>query len=301
MNKILVNEQELVNIRLDKLISMNLSEFSRSKIQDYIEKGLIKVNGKIEKSSYKTRLNDEVTIDDIPVENLDLVPQDIPLDIIYEDDDVMVINKPKGLVVHPGAGVVDGTLANALKFHSESLSSVNGEFRPGIVHRIDKDTTGLLVVAKNDKAHTFLASQLQDHTLRRKYYALVLGNIVEENGTIIAPIGRDLKNRLKMAVDLRNGKEAVTHFEVLRRFKDYTFVECELETGRTHQIRVHLEYIKHPVIGDPIYGKGNRVLVDDGQLLHAHEITFVHPRTKEEVTFNAPLPDNFEKILDSLK
>ena len=235
------------------------------------------MNGKIEKSSYKIKLNDEIIINDIPQTEYDLIPENIPLDIIYEDDDVLVINKQKGLIVHPGAGVNSGTLANALKYHIDHLSSLNGTYRPGIVHRIDKDTTGLLIVAKNDYAHKFLSDQLVDHTLSRKYYALVLGKITEDNGKIIAPIGRDKNNRQKMCVDLINGKEAITNFKVIKRFKLYTLVECKLQTGRTHQIRVHFEYINHPVIGDEIYGKGNRKLINDGQLLHAFEISFIHP------------------------
>ena len=259
------------------------------------------MNGKIEKSSYKLSENDVITVKDFPNEISDLNPEDIPLDIVYEDDDVIVINKPKGLVVHPGAGNEEHTLANALKFHSENLSSLNGEFRPGIVHRIDKDTAGLLIIAKNDSAHAFLSNQLMDHTLGRKYYALVLGVISENEGKIIAPIGRDQKYRQKMAVDLLRGKEAETNFKVIERFKETTLVECSLKTGRTHQIRVHMTYIGHPVIGDPIYGKGNRKMYDDGQLLFAHEIHFIHPKTKKEMTFSVDLPTYFKDILDKLR
>ena len=213
----------------------------------------------------------------------------------------MVINKPKGLVVHPGAGNKSGTLANGLKFHSDNLSTINGDFRPGIVHRLDKDTAGLLVVAKNDFTHVKLQEQLVDHTLSRKYYALVLGVISEDNGQIIAPIGRDKQNRQKMAVDLRNGKEAETSFRVLKRFSNSTLVECVLKTGRTHQIRVHMNYIGHPVIGDPLYGKGNRLIYDDGQLLYAHYIKFIHPRTKKALDFDSPMPSYFEDFLKTLK
>ena len=300
MKKIKANE-ELTNLRLDKALTILLEGVSRSKIQSHLENGLILVNGKQEKSSYKITENDIITIEDFPSEVSDLNAENIPLDIVYEDDDVMVINKPKGLVVHPGAGNEEHTLANALKFHSDNLSTLNGEFRPGIVHRIDKDTAGLLIVAKNDTAHAFLSNQLSDHTLGRKYYALVLGIIPENEGKIIAPIGRDQKFRQKMAVDLLRGKEAETDFKVIERLKDTTLVECSLKTGRTHQIRVHMAYINHPVIGDPIYGKGNRKAYDDGQLLFAHELHFIHPRTKKEMTFSVNLPDYFKKILEELR
>lgn len=301
MEIIKIIDESLINLRLDKSLSILKEQFSRSKIQEYIDNELILVNGKIEKSSYKIKLNDEIIINDIPQTEYDLIPENIPLDIIYEDDDILVINKQKGLVVHPGAGVNSGTLANALKYHIDHLSSLNGTYRPGIVHRIDKDTTGLLIVAKNDYAHKFLSDQLVDHTLSRKYYALVLGKISEDNGKIIAPIGRDKNNRQKMCVDLINGKEAITNFKVIKRFKLYTLVECKLQTGRTHQIRVHFEYINHPVIGDEIYGKGNRKLINDGQLLHAFEISFIHPTTKKLMTFNAPIPKRFKNIIDHLE
>lgn len=292
---------ELNNLRLDKALSIVLEGVSRSKIQSHLENGYVLVNSKKEKSSYKLHEGDEIEIKDFPKEESNLNPEDIPLDIVFEDDDVIVINKPKGLVVHPGAGNTEHTLANALKFHSDNLSSLNGEFRPGIVHRIDKDTAGLLIVAKNDAAHAFLGEQLQGHSLGRKYYALVLGNIEENEGKIIAPIGRDQKFRQKMAVDLMHGKDAETSFKVIERFGTSTLIECSLKTGRTHQIRVHMNYIGHPVIGDPVYGKGNRALYDDGQLLFAHEIHFIHPRTKKEMTFSVDLPKYFKDILEQLR
>ena len=300
MRKIKANN-EVIGLRLDKALTLLLEDVSRSKIQSHLDNGLILVNGKAGKASYKLSEGDEITVEDFPSEVSDLNAEDIPLDIVYEDDDIMVINKPKGLVVHPGAGNEEHTLANALKFHSDNLSTLNGEFRPGIVHRIDKDTAGLLVVAKNDVAHAFLSKQLADHTLGRKYYALVLGVIGENEGKIIAPIGRDQKFRQKMAVDLLRGKEAETSFKVVERFKETTLVECALKTGRTHQIRVHMTYIGHPVIGDPVYGKGNRKIYDDGQLLFAHEIHFIHPRTKKEMTFSVNLPAYFNKILEELR
>lgn len=300
MKQIKINK-DLENTRLDKALSLLLEDVSRSKIQEHLDNGHILVNSKKEKSSYKLKENDEITIEDFPVKTLDVEAEDIPLDIVYEDNDVIVINKPKGLVVHPGAGNEEHTLANALKFHSDSLPTLNGEYRPGIVHRIDKDTAGLLIVAKNDAAHAFLSNQLSDHTLGRKYYALVLGVIKENEGKIIAPIGRDQKYRQKMAVDMMHGKDAETSFKVIERFKDSTLVECILKTGRTHQIRVHMDYIGHPVIGDPIYGKGNRTFYDDGQLLFAHEIHFVHPVTKKEMTFSVDLPQYFVDVITSLR
>ena len=300
MNKFVVDQSQ-ANNRLDKVLSEFLSDVSRTKIKSYLDEGLILVNNKVEKASYKVSENDEILVNDLPKEETDLEAQEIPLDIVYEDDDLMVINKPKGLVVHPGAGNKSGTLANGLKFHSDNLSTVNGDFRPGIVHRLDKDTAGLLVVAKNDFTHVKLQEQLVDHTLSRKYYALVLGVISEDNGQIIAPIGRDKQNRQKMAVDLRNGKEAETTFRVLKRFSNSTLVECVLKTGRTHQIRVHMTYIGHPVIGDPLYGKGNRQIYDNGQLLYAHYIKFIHPRTKKALDFDSPMPSYFEEFLNNLK
>lgn len=300
MNQIKITK-EYENLRLDKALSLLIQDVSRSKIQSHLENGLILVNQKQEKASLKLKEGDVISIEDFPKENSDLKAEEIPLDIVFEDDDVIVVNKPKGLVVHPGAGNTEHTLANALKFHSDKLSTLNGDFRPGIVHRIDKDTAGLLIVAKNDAAHAFLSNQLVDHTLGRKYYALVLGVISENEGKIIAPIGRDQKYRQKMAVDLMHGKDAETDFKVIERLKDSTLVECSLKTGRTHQIRVHMNYIGHPVIGDPIYGKGNRVFYDDGQLLFAHEIHFIHPKTKKEMTFGVNLPDYFKEILEKLR
>lgn len=300
MNKFVV-DQKLANTRLDKALSELLLDVSRTKIKSYLDDGLILVNNKAQKASYKVEENDVIEVADLPKEETDLNAENIPLNIVYEDDDLMVINKPKGLVVHPGAGNKSGTLANGLKFHSDNLSTINGDFRPGIVHRLDKDTAGLLVVAKNDFTHVKLQEQLVDHTLSRKYYALVLGVISEDNGQIIAPIGRDKQNRQKMAVDLRNGKEAETSFKVLKRFSNSTLVECVLKTGRTHQIRVHMNYIGHPVIGDPLYGKGNRLIYDDGQLLYAHYIKFIHPRIKKALDFDSPMPSYFEDFLKTLK
>ena len=300
MKKIQVSN-DLIGSRLDKAISILIEDLSRSKVQEYLSQGRILVNDKQEKASYKLEENDVIIVNEIPKQVSELEAEDMDLDIVFEDDDVMVINKPKGLVVHPGAGNFEHTLANGLKGHSDKLSTLNGDFRPGIVHRLDKDTAGLMVVAKNDYAHAFLADQLKDHTLGRKYYALALGNFTEDEGKIIAPIGRDKQFRLKMAVDLINGKDAVTKFNVVQRFKECTLLECILETGRTHQIRVHLNYIGHPVIGDPVYGKGNKIIYNDGQLLFAHSIAFIHPKSKEKVEFSVPLPDYFLDVINSLK
>lgn len=245
--KLLITNSNYIGLRLDKVLVLELKDRSREFIMRLIDEGEVLVNDKKVKNSYRVKENDEITINIPEAKNLDATPQDIPLDIVYEDDDIIVINKPRDLVVHPSNGHEDGTLVNALLAHCTNLSGINGVKRPGIVHRIDKDTTGLLVVAKNDYAHEFLAKQLEDHTLHREYIALVKGVIKEEDGKIIAPIGRDKYNRQKMAVDVKNGKPAVTHFHVLKRFNQYTLISCVLETGRTHQIRVHMNYIGYPI------------------------------------------------------
>lgn len=288
------------NIRIDKYLSDQAEELSRSRIQSLIDDELILVNGKKTKSNYKLKNNDVIDILENEDKELEAKPEKMDLDIVYEDSDVIVLNKPKGIVVHPAPGSTSGTLVNGLLYHCTDLSGINGVLRPGIVHRIDKDTTGLLIVAKNDKAHVSLSEQLQCKSVSRKYYALVHGVIEHEFGTIDAPIGRDVKDRQKMAVTATNSKNAVTHFKVIERFKDYTLVECTLETGRTHQIRVHMQYINHPVVGDEKYSYKKTMKVN-GQLLHAHELTFVHPTTNERVTVNAPLPTLFENILRELR
>ena len=287
--------------RIDKALVEILIDVSRSHIQKLIDEGYVFVNNEAVKTSYRLQKGDVINIVAREDQPSDLKPEYIPLDIVYEDSDIIIINKPRGLVVHPGAGNKDLTLANALMFYTKDLSSINGEFRPGIVHRIDKDTSGLLVVAKNDYAHNELAAQLKNHTMQRIYVALVHGVIHEEEGKIIAPLARDKKNRLKMAVDLHEGKEAVTHFKVLRRYQSSTLVECRLETGRTHQIRVHFEYIRHPLVGDPLYGKKKDALYQGGQLLHAKALTIIHPRTKETMTFMCPFPLCFKEMLDQLR
>ena len=277
---------------------MNELDISRNKILKMIKDGNVLVNGKIVKPSYIVKLNDDIEYK-IVEEDMDVEPENIPLDVVYEDDDVIVINKANGMVVHPAPGNYHGTLVNALMYHFKNLSNINGSLRPGIVHRIDADTTGLLMVAKNDKAHEILAKELEEKKTKRKYIALVWGVIEEDTATIDAPIGRDDKDRKKMAVT-GSGKEARTHIEVLKRFKDATLIECVLETGRTHQIRVHLNYIGHPLVNNPVYGR--RKLIDDsGQCLHAKELGFIHPKTKKEMYFTSELPECFTNILDKFE
>ena len=287
--------------RLDKAVAMLNSELSRSFITKLIDEGKITINSKVEKPSFKVKENDEIDIEEIVDVKSDIKEEDIPLDVVYEDDDILVINKPQGMVVHPANGHYSGTLVNALMFMEDSLSSINGVIRPGIVHRIDKDTSGLLCVAKNDNAHHFLAEQLKDHTMAREYVALVRGIIKENSGTIEMPIGRDKKDRQKMAV-VKEGKPAVTHFQVLERFRDHTLVKCQLVSGRTHQIRVHMSAIGHAVEGDPLYaGKNYDKIYKNGQLLVAFKLKLIHPTAKKEMVFNIDLPDYFQKVLEDLR
>ena len=296
--KLVVNSEN-IGERIDSFLSKNEElDLTRSKIQELIKTGNILVNGKTIKNSYKLEENDEVDIT-VVRENLDIEPEDIPLDIVYEDDDVLVINKKSGMVVHPAPGNTSGTLVNAL-MHYSKLSSGSEAFRPGIVHRIDKDTSGLLLVAKNDKAHLFLEEELKEHKINRTYIALVSGVIKHDTGEIDAPIGRDKLDRKKMAVTSNNSKEAVTHFKVLERYKNATLIECKLETGRTHQIRVHMKYIGHPIINDPTYSRGKNI-DNYGQMLHARAISFTHPTTKERLTFTCEPDKEFDKILDMYK
>lgn len=286
--------------RIDKILVKALTDFSRTQIQMLIQDGHVLVNGKAIKASYKVEVNDEVMVHIPEPESTDILAEDIPLDIVYEDQDVIVVNKPTGMIVHPSAGIYKGTLVNALLYHCHDLSGINGVMRPGIVHRIDKETSGLLMVAKNDMAHTSLSEQLQEHTVTRRYLALVHGLIPHEFGRIEAPIGRDPKDRQKMTCTDKNAKDAITNFKVLERFKDMTLVECCLETGRTHQIRVHMQYIGHPVYGDPQYGL-KRDDTTYGQYLHAKILGFVHPRTGEDMYFESELPDFFKVKLDELR
>ena len=285
--------------RVDKYLTTELDTMSRSKVQNLIADGYVIVNGETIKANYKLETGDKVEVFVPEPEAVDVEAEDIPLDIIYEDNDIVLINKAQGMVVHPGAGNPNGTLVNALLFHIKDLSGINGEIRPGIVHRLDKDTSGILIVAKNDEAHVNLSEQLQNRTVKRKYWALVHGVLPHEHGTINAPIGRDPKDRQKFTV-IKGGKEAISHFRVLERIQKFSLMEVSLETGRTHQIRVHLNYIDHPVAGDKIYGP-KKSLEGNGQFLHARMLEFTHPRTGETMSFEAELPALFEETLDRLR
>lgn len=285
--------------RIDKYLNEN-TEYTRSKIQKMIENGNVLVNNTQVKDSYKVKENDNITIEALE-EVTDILPENIPLDIYYEDNDLIVVNKPSGMVVHPAPGNYTGTLVNALIHHTNELSTINTNVRPGIVHRIDADTSGLLLVAKNDKAHNILAGSIQKKEVTREYIALVEGIIKEDTATIDAPIGRDKNNRKKMTVTSENSKDAITHIRVLERYNNSTLIRCKLETGRTHQIRVHLSYIGHPIVNDPVYGKKKLIDEDFGQMLHAEKLGFVHPTTKEYMEFTSPLPDRFNEILNIYK
>ena len=286
--------------RLDKYLA-DAGDFSRSRIQQLLKEERITVDGKTVRGSYRLKDGQEIVLDLPEDRNIDVLPQDIPLDILYEDSDIIVINKPKGMVVHPAPGVYEGTLVNALLYHCKDLSGINGYIRPGIVHRIDKDTTGCIVACKNDLAHESIAKQLEDKTCHREYQAIVMGNIPHDDGLVDAPIGRDPRDRQRMTVTEKNSREARTRFHVKERFGSATWVECFLETGRTHQIRVHMKYINHPVMGDEKYGKACRYMDTQGQVLHASDLTLVHPRTGETTHFSAPLPEYFEELLTILR
>ncbi|MGG3888957.1 RluA family pseudouridine synthase [Metabacillus fastidiosus] len=288
------------NERIDKILSAHEKEWSRTQVQDWIKDGFVKVNDKNVKPNYKCQEGDVITVDIPEPEPLDVIPEEMNLDIYYEDADVLVVNKPKGMVVHPAPGHMSGTLVNGLMAHCKDLSGINGVLRPGIVHRIDKDTSGLLMVAKNDLAHESLVNQLVHKTVTRRYKALVHGVIPHDHGTINAPIGRDTRDRQSMTVTNESSKEAVTHFNVLERFNDFTLVECQLETGRTHQIRVHMKYIGYPLAGDPKYGP-KKTLDFNGQVLHAGILGFKHPRTEEYLEFEAPLPEDYVELLATLE
>ncbi len=287
--------------RIDKLLANRLDDFTRSAIAKLISENNVLVNNKIVSKNYKCKTGDSIVVNVPDAVMLDVIPQNIPLDIVYEDDDLLVVNKPKDMVVHPAAGNYTDTLVNALLYHcKDSLSGINGVIRPGIVHRIDKDTSGLLIVAKNDMAHLDLANQIKEHSFHRAYQAVVYGNIKEENGTVHQPIGRSPKDRKKMAVVDKNSKDAITHYEVIRRYGDFTHIRCILETGRTHQIRVHMSYIGHPLAGDSVYGPKKVISSLNGQCLHAGEIGFVHPRTKKYMEFKSDLPDYFVSFLNKI-
>ncbi|MBW6410920.1 RluA family pseudouridine synthase [Clostridium weizhouense] len=287
--------------RIDKYLSDVLEGKSRSFIQGLIEKENISVNNNLVKSNYKLKLSDKIEVIIPEPEILKVTPEEIKLDILYEDKDIIVVNKEQGMVVHPAPGNYNGTLVNALLFHCDDLSSINGIIRPGIVHRIDKDTSGVLVVAKNDSAHNKLATQLKDHSMKREYYALVEGRLKNDLGTINKPLGRDKKNRLKIAIT-EDGRKAITHYEVLERYNaGYTLIKCILETGRTHQIRVHMTSLGHPLVGDPLYGFKKQRFKLEGQMLHAKKLGFIHPTTKEYVEFITDLPNYFKEVLQKLK
>lgn len=306
--KVHITEKEK-GTRLDLVLSAALEDYSRSFIQKLFDAGRIAVNGKTcTEKKYKASEGDEVEITVPEPEKLEVVPENIPLDIVYEDDDVLVVNKPAGMVVHPAPGNYNGTLVNAIMYHcGDKLSSINGVIRPGIVHRIDKDTSGLLMIAKNDRAHSSLSQQLSEHSITRRYRAIVYSNIKEDEGTVDASIGRDPRNRLRNAVitegmpGFESARNAVTHYRVLERFGEFTLIEAALETGRTHQIRVHMSYIKHPLLGDELYGPAKNRQGAKRQMLHAGKLGFVHPSTGEYIEFESPLPDDFEKVLSKLR
>ena len=293
---------EDAGIRIDKYLADQLPDITRSYLQKLLKDGSVQMNGKPVKASAKTAAGAVIELTIPEPEEPEILPEDIPLDILYEDSDVILINKPKDMVVHPAAGHYTGTLVNALMYHCRGeLSGINGVLRPGIVHRIDKDTTGVLIVCKNDKAHNALAEQLKEHSIARKYRAIVCGNLKEDEGTVDAPLGRHPQDRKKMAIVRNGGKRAVTHYRVLERFGSYTYIECRLETGRTHQIRVHLASLGHPLLGDEVYGRAKSPFKLEGQTLHAMVLGFIHPTTGKYMEFEAPLPEYFEKLLDKLR
>lgn len=299
MTVVTLTIEEFAGERIDKALSQMEESWSRSQISNWLDEERILVNGAAVKAKYKVKQGDVIEVTIPEVEDLEIIPEDLNLEIVYEDADVLVVNKPRGMVVHPAPGHATGTLVNGLMHHCKDLSGINGVARPGIVHRIDKDTSGLLMVAKNDVAHESLVNQLVEKSVTRKYTALVHGHIAHEKGTIDAPIGRDQKDRQKQAV-VDKGKHAVTHFQVIERFGEFTLVECRLETGRTHQIRVHMNYIGFPLAGDPKYGP--RKTIDfGGQVLHAGVLGFIHPVTKEYLEFESPLPEDFKKLIEELR
>lgn len=303
MDKIIFQvEKENTGIRIDKYLSDNMEDISRSYLQKLLKDKSITVNNKAIKANYKVQEGDMVSVFIPEPEEPDILPEEIPLDILYEDDSLMVVNKPKDMVVHPSAGHTSGTLVNAVLFHCKgNLSGINGIMRPGIVHRIDKDTTGALLICKTDTCHRILAEQLKVHSITRRYRAVVQGNLKDDEGTVEGPIGRHTTDRKKMAINYKNGKEAITHYRVLERFGNATYIECRLETGRTHQIRVHMASIGHPLLGDTTYGSSKNPYHLQGQALHAMVLGFLHPVTNEYMEFTAPLPEYFLKLLEKLR
>ena len=300
--ELIINE-DMDGTRLDLVLSVALEEFSRSFIQKLFERGQITVNGSVcMQKKYKASTGDTVVIEMPEPEKIEVQAENIPLDIVYEDDELLIVNKPAGMVVHPAPGNSSGTLVNALMYHcGDNLSSINGVIRPGIVHRIDKNTSGLLMVAKNDRAHAGLSAQLAEHSITRKYRAIVYNNIIEDEGTVDEPIGRDPRNRLRNAVTDINSRHAVTHYKVLERFGQFTYIEAVLETGRTHQIRVHMAHINHPLLGDELYGPAKNRLGASRQMLHAGILGFIHPSSGEYMEFESPLPEDFTRVLNKLR
>lgn len=287
--------------RIDKYLSEQLEDMTRSHIQKLIKENMVRVNGIAVKSNFKLSASDQIEVEIPELKEPDILPENIPLDILYEDQDILVVNKPKGMVVHPAPGHYTGTLVNAIMYHcKDNLSGINGVMRPGIVHRIDMDTTGSLLICKNDRAHQALAEQLKEHSITRKYHAIVHGRLKEDEGTIDKPIGRHPIDRKKMSVHCTNGREAITHYRVLKRFQQFTYIECQLETGRTHQIRVHMSSIGHPILGDQIYGPAKCPYKLQGQTLHAKVLGITHPTTGEYMEFDAPLPDYFQGLLEKM-
>lgn len=287
--------------RIDKYLSEQLEDMTRSHIQKLIKENMVRVNGMAVKSNFKLSASDQIEVEIPELKEPDILPENSPLDILYEDQDILVVNKPKGMVVHPAPGHYTGTLVNAIMYHcKDNLSGINGVMRPGIVHRIDMDTTGSLLICKNDRAHQALAEQLKEHSITRKYHAIVHGRLKEDEGTIDKPIGRHPIDRKKMSVHCTNGREAITHYRVLKRFQQFTYIECQLETGRTHQIRVHMSSIGHPILGDQIYGPAKCPYKLQGQTLHAKVLGITHPTTGEYMEFDAPLPDYFQALLEKM-
>ena len=287
--------------RIDKYLSEQLEDMTRSHIQKLIKENMVRVNGMAVKSNFKLSASDQIEVEIPELKEPDILPENIPLDILYEDQDILVVNKPKGMVVHPAPGHYTGTLVNGIMYHcKDNLSGINGVMRPGIVHRIDMDTTGSLLICKNDRAHQALAEQLKEHSITRKYHAIVHGRLKEDEGTIDKPIGRHPIDRKKMSVHCTNGREAITHYRVLKRFQQFTYIECQLETGRTHQIRVHMSSIGHPILGDQVYGPAKCPYKLQGQTLHAKVLGITHPTTGEYMEFDAPLPDYFQGLLEKM-
>ena len=296
--EIFVDEED--DERLDAYLAVELNEVSRTYVQRLIKDGLVLVNGVLKKPRYMVREGDHIRVQIPKPKDLEIMAEDIPIDIVYEDDDIVIVNKARGMVVHPAPGNYTGTLVNALLHHIDNLSSINGVIRPGIVHRLDKDTSGLLIIAKNDSSHKFLSDKLKDRDIKREYIAITHGEFKEDKGTIHAPIGRDPRDRKRMAINEKNGKDAITNYSVIKLYNGYSYVKASLETGRTHQIRVHFAYLNHPIVGDPVYSNKKEDSKYDGQFLHAKKLGFIHPGTKEYMEFETEVPDIFKCFIDKI-